>query len=153
MTHELIVIEGAGSPAEPNLMAHDLANMAVARHAGAPVVLIGDIDRGGVFASLLGSLALLGRPDRARVRGGAADLRNQRHPAHALGHRQRDGRHRRRVPSVTTLARCPISLPGGPLRILRHWCGLVQRPPRALRGSALLERHEGTTYDRCSSVP
>lgn len=67
--HELLVIEGAGSPAEPNLMAVDIANMKVARLAGAAVVLVGDIDRGGVFASLLGSLALLPRADRRRVRG------------------------------------------------------------------------------------
>lgn len=68
-TFDLLVIEGAGSPAEPNLMAHDLANMAVARLARAPVILVGDIDRGGVFASLTGSLGILPPADRRRVRG------------------------------------------------------------------------------------
>jgi adenosylcobyric acid synthase len=66
---DLVVIEGAGNPAEPNLMAQDLANMAVARLARAPVLLVGDIDRGGVFGSLLGTLGLLPSADRRRVKG------------------------------------------------------------------------------------
>jgi len=66
---DVVVIEGAGSPAEPNLMRRDLANMRVARLARAPVLMVGDIDRGGVFASLLGTMILLPPADRRRVRG------------------------------------------------------------------------------------
>jgi adenosylcobyric acid synthase len=65
--YDLLVIEGAGSPAEINLMDVDIVNMAVARHAKAPVILVGDIDKGGVFASLYGTVELVGR-DRKLIK-------------------------------------------------------------------------------------
>lgn len=66
---DILVLEGAGSPAEINLMQDDFVNMGLARMTEAPVLLVGDIDRGGVFASLYGTLKLLPREDQGRVRG------------------------------------------------------------------------------------
>lgn len=67
--HEVVVAEGAGSPAEINLRAGDYVNLGLARHAGMATVVVGDIDRGGVFAAMLGTLALLEPADQALVAG------------------------------------------------------------------------------------
>lgn len=67
--YDRVVAEGAGSPAEPNLMRHDLVNFAVARHIGAACYIVADIDRGGAFAHLLGTYETIDIPDRRLVRG------------------------------------------------------------------------------------
>ncbi len=66
-SYDIVVIEGAGSPAEINLASHDIVNMHVAEAAAAPVILVGDIDRGGVFAQFVGTIDLLEPAQRARV--------------------------------------------------------------------------------------
>lgn len=67
--YELIVIEGAGSPAEINLRENDYVNMGLAHMVDAPVILVGDIERGGVFASIYGTAMILSEEDRARIKG------------------------------------------------------------------------------------
>ena len=67
--HALVIVEGAGSPAEVNLRPRDIANMGFARAAGVPVVLAGDIDRGGVIAQIVGTQAVIDPADAAMIRG------------------------------------------------------------------------------------
>ncbi len=67
--HDLIIVEGAGSPAEINLRDRDIANMGFARQVGAPVFLIGDVDRGGVIANIVGTKKVLGSADAGMICG------------------------------------------------------------------------------------
>ena len=68
-THDVVILEGAGSPAEINLNDHDIVNMGMARMADVPVILVADIDKGGVFASIYGTIKLLPPADQKRIKG------------------------------------------------------------------------------------
>ena len=95
-TFDVVVLEGAGSPAEINLRHCDVVNMQMARHAGAPVVLVGDIDRGGVFASLVGTWALWDEADRRHLKAFAVinyeETRVFSRPASSASHMKRECR-------------------------------------------------------------
>lgn len=67
--YELVIMEGAGSCAEVNLMAHDIVNLPLAEHASSPVIVVADINKGGVFAQILGTLACVNEPQRSLIQG------------------------------------------------------------------------------------
>lgn len=94
--YDVILLEGAGSPGEVNLKRHDIVNMGMARYARAPVLLVGDIDRGGVYASFVGTMEVLNEWERALVKGfvvnrfrGQADLLQAAHD-YVLAHTGRE---------------------------------------------------------------
>ena len=99
--NDVVVIEGAGSPAEINLQADDIVNLRVARHADAACLLVTDIDRGGAFAHLYGTWALLPEPDRALIRGFV--LNKFRGDASLLAPAPQMLQQRTGVPTVATL--------------------------------------------------
>lgn len=99
--NDVVVIEGAGSPAETNLHASDVVNMRVARHAGARCLLVTDIDRGGAFAHLYGTWALLPEEERALVHGFV--LNKFRGDAGLLAPAPEDLQQRTGIPTVATI--------------------------------------------------
>ena len=108
---DLVIVEGAGSPAEVNLRAGDIANMGFAVAADVPVVMVGDIDRGGVIASLVGTDAVLDEADRALIKGVPDQQVSRRHHAvrrrhdhYRTGHGLAGRRHSALVPAGTVPA-------------------------------------------------
>jgi adenosylcobyric acid synthase len=99
--NDVVVIEGAGSPAETNLHASDVVNMRVARHGGARCLLVTDIDRGGAFAHLYGTWALLPEDERALIRGFV--LNKFRGDASLLAPAPEDLQRRTGIPTVATI--------------------------------------------------
>jgi adenosylcobyric acid synthase len=107
---DVVVCEGAGSPAEINLLDHDIVNLRVAREAGLPAVLVGDIDRGGVFAALYGTVALL--PDDLRPLVRAFVVNKFRGDPALLTGAVEDLERRCGVPSVGVLPMLPAGVVG-----------------------------------------
>jgi adenosylcobyric acid synthase len=135
---DIVVVEGAGSPAEINLRAGDIANMGFARAAGVPVVLVGDIDRGGVIAALVGTQAVLDPADAAMIRGFIINKFRGDPAVFVDGYHQIEGMSGSRgfgiVPWLSEAARLPSedsvvveSRPRGDDERLRIACPLIPR--------------------------
>ena len=131
--YDVVVCEGAGSPAEINLRASDLTNMWLAREACLPALLVADIDRGGVFASLFGTLALLDRADPAHVAGFVINKFRGDLAILAPGLDQLAGAHRPPDPRRAALRRGPVD---GRRGLAGH---RVRRTPRRRRAADTLD--------------
>jgi len=137
---DIIVLEGAGSPAEINLKASDIVNMRMAEVADAACLLVGDIDRGGVFAALLGTLALLEPLERARIRGFAINKFRGDASLLAPGVTEMEGR--LGIPSLGVVPWFPdvgldeedsVALEDAPSVTARAWPSATRDRSRALR--------------------
>ena len=136
--YDVVVCEGAGSPTEINLRAGDYVNMGLARRAGLPVVVVGDIDRGGVFAAMYGTLALLSADDQA-LRRRLDGQQVPRRPGPAASPASTDAAPAHRP------ARCSACCPGCPT------CGWTPRTRSADRRLAAAAGRRRRRRRRCGS--
>jgi adenosylcobyric acid synthase len=159
--HHLMLLEGAGSPAEINLREHDIVNMRMAHAADASCLLVGDIDRGGVFAALLGTIELLQPQDRARIR--AFVINKFRGDANLLKPGIEMMEQRLRIPCagvIPFLGNLGLeeedSVAMEDRRTARPvWAGLEESPERALRVGVIAFRRMAnfTDFDALAAEP
>jgi len=146
---DLILVEGAGSASEINLRANDIANFGFACAADVPVVLIGDIDRGGVIASLVGTKHVIDAGDAAMIRGFCG--RNRGPPDRARGRRgSPTGQKRQAMPQAAS-----SQGRGGGVRDCRSACMplFLRRPTRPVHGAATTSGHAASGSRRTRGLP